>query len=149
VEYLSGRGKPVREETMLAALGLAADAPVLRFLCENGTLIKSQEIRQRILDEKLVMARLADGISELSDITEVKITAKQKAVVELLSRVGQASLKEVCYFAAVGKTVPDRLEKAGILHYFTREVYRSPFANRHAREDSDSIALSDEQGNGL
>jgi len=145
VDYLSGRGKPVREETMLAALGLAVDAPVLRFLCERGTLIKSQEIRQRILDEKLVMARLADGISELSDITGVKITAKQKAVVELLSRVGQASLKEVCYFAAVGKTVPDRLEKAGILHYFTREIYRNPYANRHAREDSNSIVLADEQ----
>lgn len=145
LDYLRGRGKPVREETMLAALGLKPDAPVLRSLCEQEIVIKSQEIRQRILDEKLVMVRLDDEIHELSDITEVKITVKQKAVVELLLNVRLASLKEVCYFAAVGKTVVERLAKAGVVHYFTREVYRNPYADRHILEDIDSIVLSDEQ----
>lgn len=145
LDYLRGRGKPVREETMLAALGLTRDAPMLRRLCEQGIVLKSQEIRQRILDEKLVMVRLADGINELSDLTDVKITVKQKAVVKLLLNVGQASLKEVCYFAAVGKTVVERLAKADVVHYFTREVYRNPYADRHALEDIDSIVLSDEQ----
>lgn len=145
MDYLRGRGKPVREETMLAALGLKPDAPMLRKLCEQGVVLKSQEIRQRILDEKLVMVRLADGIQELSDITDVKITVKQKAVVKLLLNVGQASLKEVCYFAAVGKTVVERLSKAEVVHYFTREVYRNPYADCHVLEDIDSIVLSDEQ----
>ena len=98
-----------------------------------------------MLDEKLVMVRLADGITELGDITDVKITAKQKAVVELLAQAGQATLKEVCYFAGVGKTVVDRLEKAGVTHYFTREVYRSPYEVRTAREDASALSLSDEQ----
>lgn len=145
LEYLNGRGKPVREETLLAALGLDAESPSLRALCEAGAVIKSQEVRQRVLDEKLVMVRLADGITELGDITDVKITAKQKAVVELLAQAGQATLKEVCYFAGVGKTVVDRLEKAGVTHYFTREVYRSPYEIRTAREDASALSLSDEQ----
>ena len=123
-ENLKGRGRPVREETLCAALALAPDAPVLR---EEGLLIKSQLVRQRVLDGKLVMVRLANGIETLSDVT-VKITARQKAVVELLLQAGQASLKEVCYFAAAGKSVVDRLEKAGVVQYYTREVYRSPYA---------------------
>ena len=96
-------------------------------------MIKSQLVRQRVLDGKLVMVRLADGIETLSDVT-VKITAKQKAVVELLLQAGQASLKEVCYFAAAGKSVVDRLETAGVVQYYTREVYRSPYAAGPARD---------------
>lgn len=144
-DYLNGRGKPVREETLLAALALTLDNPALRKLCETGIVIRSQEVRRRVLDEKMLMVRLADGIYELSDVTETKLTAKQRDVVELLSQVGQGSLKEICYFAAAGKTVLDRLEKAGVVHYFTREVYRNPYADRHAEEDAAEIALSEEQ----
>ena len=143
-EYLEGRGRPVQEERLCAALALAPDAPVLRDLCGEGLLIKSQLVRQRVLDGKLVMVRLADGIETLSDVT-VKITAKQKAVVELLLQAGQASLKEVCYFAAAGKSVVDRLETAGVVQYYTREVYRSPYAAGPARDTAAGIELSDEQ----
>ena len=75
-EYLKGRGRPVREETLCAALALAPDAPVLRDLCEEGLLIKSQLVRQRVLDGKLVMVRLANGIETLSDVT-VKIRSEE------------------------------------------------------------------------
>ncbi|WP_066453000.1 replication restart helicase PriA [Anaerotruncus rubiinfantis] len=143
-DYLSGRGRPVREETLCAALGIAPEAPALRALCEREIVLKSQEVRQRILDEKLVMARLADGIGELSDVT-VKITARQKAVIELLLQVGQASVKEICYFAAVGKTVIDRLVKAEVVQLFTREIYRNPYANTGITAEIGSIRLSEEQ----
>lgn len=144
LEYLSGRGKPVREETLLAALGIEASCPALRALCEEGLLLKSQETRQKILDGKQAMVRLEDGIRELSDVT-AKITAKQRDVVQLLCDAGEASLKEVCYFAAVGRTVVDRLEKAGVVRYFTREIYRTPF-QVSAKSDTAEIVLSQEQG---
>lgn len=86
--------------------------PVLRELCARGTLQKAQEVRRRVLDGKLVMVRLDGEIGELSDV-RVKLTSKQKAVVELLLQVGEASLKEVCYFAAVGKSVVDRWFRRG------------------------------------
>lgn len=142
--YLKGRGRPVKEESFLAAIGIADNALALVSLCERETVIKSQEISRRILDEKVVMVRLADQINDLSDI-QVKITAKQKAVIKLLLQVGQASLKEVCYFAAVGKTVADRLEKAGLIYYFTREVYRNPYAGRRAGMENWEIQLSGQQ----
>lgn len=143
-DYLAGRGKPVREETLLAALGFERDAPVLRELCARGTLQKAQEVRRRVLDGKLVMVRLDGEIGELSDV-RVKLTPKQKAVVELLLQVGEASLKEVCYFAAVGKSVVDRLVSAGAARLFTREIYRSPYAEGPAREDAAAIVLTEEQ----
>ena len=142
LEYLEGRGKPVRESTLLAALGLEAHAPALLALCQEGTVIKSQEVRQRVLDEKLVMVRLADGAEELEGL---KLTPKQKQVVDLLEQVGQGSLKEVCYFAGVGKTVVDRLEKAGVTHYFTREVYRSPYQAVSPVGNPEEVQLSEEQ----
>lgn len=143
LDYLSGRGKPVREETLLAALGLDASCPELRALCIEGALIKSQETRQKILDGKQVMVRLDSEIHELSDVTQ-KITAKQRDVVQLLCDTGEASLKEVCYFAAVGRTVLDRLEKAGVVRYYTREIYRTPY-QAHAVQDAREIVLSPEQ----
>lgn len=144
-DYLKGRGKPVREETLCVAMAVEPDAPVLRTLCEREIIVKSQEVRRRVLDEKQIMVRLADGINELSDITEVKLTAKQKAVVELLLQAGQASLKETCYFAAVGKTVVDRLEQAKVACYFTREIYRSPYQTNVPCEDITKLRLSEEQ----
>lgn len=143
LEYLDGRGKPVREETMLAALGLEASCPALRALCEEGLVVKSQETRRKILDGKQAMVRLANGIRELSDVT-VKITAKQRDVVQLLCDAGEATLKEVCYFAAVGRSVVDRLEKAGVVRYFTREIYRTPY-QAAAKSDAAQIILSEEQ----
>ncbi|MBC8585721.1 replication restart helicase PriA [Youxingia wuxianensis] len=144
IEYLQGRGKPVKEQTLLNALQISPDAPALRSLVSKGTVIRSQEVKRRILDEKMVMVRLTQDIYELSDIA-VKITPKQKAVVELLLQVGQASVKEVCYFAAVGKTVVDRLEANGVVRYFTREVYRNPYEGTYATEDVKNIHLSQQQ----
>lgn len=143
IAYLRGRGKPAREETMLAALGLEADCPALRALCAEGTILKSQEARQKILDGKQAMVRLEDGIRELSDVT-ARITAKQRDVVQLLCEAGEATLKEVCYFAAVGRNVVDRLEKAHVVRYFTREIYRTPY-QAAAKSDTADIALSPEQ----
>lgn len=143
MEYLQGRGKPVREETLLAALGLVADSPCLQDLCRAGILLKSQEIRQKILDGRQVMVRLEDGIQELSDVT-AKITAKQRDVVQLLCETGEASVKEVCYFAAVGRTVIERLEKAHIVRCFTREIYRTSY-QAPAQSDPAEIQLSEEQ----
>lgn len=143
MEYLRGRGKPVREETLLAALGLAADSPSLRELCQAGIVLKSQEARQKILDGRQVMVRLEDGIRELSDVT-AKITAKQRDVVQLLCETGEASVKEVCYFAAVGRTVIERLEKAHVVRCFTREIYRTS-CQAPAQSDPAQIHLSEEQ----
>lgn len=146
VEYLRARRKPVREETLLQALGITAGSPALASLCMEGLVVKSQEVRRRVLDDKQVMVRLADGISELSDVTEAVLTAKQRDAVQLLSEVGEASLKEACYFAAVGKSVMDRLQKAGVIRYFTREVYRNPYSEARAGAEASDIVLSEEQG---
>lgn len=143
-EYLRGRGKPAREETMCAALGLEPTCPALMRLCVAGVIVKSQEVRQRILDEKLVMVRPADGVEELADVAD-KLSAKQQTALALLLEAGQASLKELCYFAAVGKPVIDRLEKAGAVCYFTREVYRNPYEGVAAKAGTQEIVLSDEQ----
>lgn len=143
IDYLDGRGKPTREETLLAAMGMEANAPALRDLCAQGIVLKSQEVRRKVLDGKQAMVRLEEGIRELSDVA-VKITAKQRDVVQLLCEAGEATLQEVCYFAAVGRNVVDRLEKNHVVRYFTREIYRTPY---HAAADGDAadIKLSEEQ----
>ena len=142
--YVSGRGRPVREESLTAALGISADCPALRSLCSAGFLIRSQVVRQKILDEKLVMVRPADGIEAVSDVAG-KLTGKQQTALTLLLEAGQASLKELCYFAACSKAVIDRLETAGAVSYFTREVYRNPYEGVRADSEAAEIALSPEQ----
>ena len=143
-DYLAGRQRPVEEEQLCAALGLAAEAPVLRQLCGQGVLVETQLARQRVLDERQVMVRLDPAIQELADV-RAKLTARQKQVVELLLQVGAGSLKEVCYFAGVGRGVVDRLEKAGVLELYTQEVYRNPYAGQAATAKLSDILLSQEQ----
>lgn len=56
-----------------------------------------------------------------------KLTPKQKSVVNLLFDIGAAGVNEVCEFCSVGKVVLKNLEKYGVVEFFDKEVYRTPY----------------------
>ena len=110
---------------------------------------------------KEALLKLRDAKRKISDASEkwVKIatenlpekqTPRQREVLKLLSDIGAASVKEICYFTGASQSVIDTLVKKGVLCYFAKKVYRIPF-----REDNISkseIVLTDEQNsayNGL
>ena len=83
------------------------------------------------------MVRLA------TDCNGVKLTEKQRSVVDLLGQADSASIKEVCYFTGVTQSVVTGLIKKGVLCSFDNTVYRTPAVN--GAVENETITLTDEQ----
>jgi primosomal protein N' (replication factor Y) len=62
-----------------------------------------------------------------------------------LQEVGCASLKEVCYFAAVTRAVVDKVVASGAAEYYQQEVYRNPYAGARGQGQEEKILLSPSQ----
>ena len=95
---------------------------LLQQLVANGFLHVQEDLKRKILDETVVMVRLKDV-----DFNTSKLTNKQRSVVDFLSEVYTASLKEVCYYTGVTKVVLDNLAKNNCVEFFEEEVYRNPY----------------------
>lgn len=73
-----------------------------------------------------------------------KLTPKQKSVTDLLFDIGSASVSEICEFCSVGKGVLDNLKNYGVIDYFDKEIYRTPYKSSNVAE-KDVITLSKKQ----
>ena len=117
---------------------------LIQKLLEQQVIQEEDEIRQKVSDKTVRMARLSEDFQAC--VEEKRLTPKQTEVVEFLQGVGTAAIKEIMYFCAVGEGVIKTLEKRGILSYFERKVYRVP--QQEGKEWDLSLAdilLSDEQ----
>ncbi len=140
LNLLRGRRTPAGEDDLCEALGLERQVllPELLKLEEQGAIVGEEEFRRRVQDQKQLMARLCD------DWQEKKLTEKQRQAADLLEQVGFASVKEVCYFAGVGKGVVDKLVATGAAEYYEEETYRDPYKDTVAKKAA-PVELSPEQ----
>lgn len=136
-ELLSGAGKPVRESVLLKKLNIPNGVSVLRKMSKKGLVscIGGAFERVRELSSRMIaVTDNADG---------VKLTEKQKAVVEFLRQAESATVKDICYFTGVGESVVTTLVKKNVLYAFEVEKRRTPKSYYNAK--SGKITLSDEQ----
>lgn len=107
-----------------------------------------------LMEKKQALIKTTDAKRKMADATQkwvrisgeeptFKLTPKQREVYNLLSDVGMACVKEVCYFTGVTQAVVDNLVKKEVLCYFAKQVYRIPFNKKKA--NSKEIVLTDEQ----
>ena len=139
LRYLRGRRSPAPQEDLLDTLGLRKNHPALETLAEKGLIQKQDLFKRRVQDQKLQMVRLAE------DWENALLTPKQQEVLELLQRVGRASVKEICYFAGVTKGVVDNFVKAGAGEYYLEETYRDPYSDALRTGAREEIILSPPQ----
>ena len=139
VLYLSHAGACVDRDRLLKELGLSGDSNVPEKLCKANILVKSSGTVRQIGDASQKMVRLTENQEPH------KLTLKQKSVYNLLSDVGSASLKELCYFAGVTPVVVDALVKKDIAQYYEIEIYRNPYDHIQNGGPAEDIVLSAEQ----
>ena len=139
IVFLSHKKVPVEREKLLNALGLVLDSPALEKLCKTNVLLKSSGAVRLIGDATQKMVRLIDNPEQ------PKLTPKQKSVYNVLSDVGSASQKELCYFSGVTPSVVDTLVTKGVAQYYDFEVYRNPYDDVENPEFCENIVLSEEQ----
>ena len=149
-DYLKEKNSYVKSETISKVCSLTKVDEILDLMVSKGILLRNVDAQRRTGDATVKMVRLkVDVNDDLSDYG--KITAKQKEVIKVLTDVGMASVKEICYFTGFTSAVVSALESKGIVEIFDNEVYRSPYSDIDEPE-CDEIVLSDEQNsayNGL
>lgn len=137
-DYLHQKRRAVKLEKLLDDFGLS-NSRLPDAMVEKGLLYKSDEAFRRVNDAVMKMAAIPPDV----DITAVKLTDKQRGVLELISVSGAASVKEIRYFTGVSASVIDTLYQRGLLYFFDEEVFR--IDNRQADENLRPLTLSAEQ----
>lgn len=136
--YLKDGCKYIKQEKILADLGLSADSKILEKLVKQDILVTNVDAKRKTGDLTVKNVRLAIPEADAEELLNT-LTAKQKSVTKLLIDVGGASVKEVCYFTGVTPAVVTALEKKGVVELFDSEIYRKP-----RYEVSDKKAISPE-----
>ncbi|MBQ4627055.1 MAG: primosomal protein N' [Clostridia bacterium] len=137
-EYLLSRGVFVKAENAFKAIGLKTDLHLCEKLAKKGILIANIDAVRNLGDLTVKMVRL------LPEETEVKLTKKQKEIVDVLKDVGDASVKELCYFTGLTPAVVNALVRNGVAEFFEQQVINLPdFAEIEPHKEK--ISLSQEQ----
>lgn len=138
--FVATAGKSLSREKLCETFGLS-DYEIFEEMVRSGFLQKSDDAFRKMGDASVKMIKLCDS----ADLSSCTLTPKQQSVAELLLSVGQASVKEVCYYTGVTSAVADALVKKGIAEYFEAEAFRSTVTVSTKRKTLP--VLNDEQNN--
>ncbi len=119
--YLDQRKAEVPEEKLLGLLGLSAESSILDKMRQKGILVREEVATRRMKDETVRMLALSSKENELAT---VRLTPKQKEVMDFLRTVETASVRETIYFTGVTEAVFRALHNKGLLYYYDAEVLR-------------------------
>lgn len=117
--YLDQRKEEAPGEKLLGLLGLSEDSVLLDRMRQKGILVREETARRRMKDETVRMLALSPQEGGLENI---RLTPKQKEVVEFLQTVETASVRETIYFTGVTEAVFRTLHKKGLLYYYDAEI---------------------------
>ena len=120
MEQLGGTAK----EQELEALGLTREAleEALKYLAGKKWISAQQEYLRRGRDKTEKIATLAASAEEAREYA--LRSPKQRSVLEMLSNLGQVSVKELCYFTGATPAMVRRLEEKGYVNLTDRPVLR-------------------------
>lgn len=136
INLLSNSGVLERNK-ILNKLGISRESNILEKMCKEGLLLRNDVAVRKIGDATLKMVKLCESIDD------VKLTPKQKTVLDLLEQVGCCAVKELCYFTGVTVGVVNNLANKGLVEIYEQEYYRRPFESGDASPQN--IELTDSQ----
>lgn len=142
-DYLKEKKNGVVLEKLLDVFDHPCLPERLSHLQKEGILLKKEETKRKIGDERVTMLELSDEYETAMKNTPV--TPKQNQVIQLLSENGCASVKEVCYLTGVSRAVVDGLLKKGIVESYETEVFRKTYQKPAEMRRAEDIILTDEQ----
>ena len=131
-------------EKVLKTLGFVSDLSVLEKMVKDGLLLRNFDSVRRTGDLTIRNVRITENGLEALEKGE-KLTKKQVEILNVLTDIGTASVKEICYFTGFTPSVVQALEKKGLVEFFDTEVYRNPYDSVDEAGENAEIVLSDEQ----
>lgn len=118
----------------------AGEPSVVKSLLEKGMLSEQTTLKRRVGDESVRMVRVSAELDE-----SLKLTPKQKSVLEFLGEIGAASVHEVCYACAVTEAVVKKLIEKNALETFENVIFRAESDVGEASESPEDIIFSPKQ----
>lgn len=115
--YLSNNREKA-ESDIVKIFGVTPE--LLHKMAGKGALLKNCDTKQKIKDATQKWVQVSSDFDP-----SVKLTPRQKEVMDLICDVGSSSVKEICYFTGVTKAVVEGLIKKGFLIPFEKAVYRT------------------------
>ena len=137
-DYLYQRGIFVKADNIFKALGRKTNTNLLEKLAKKDALIANVDAVRNVGDPTVRMVRL------FPDYNGVKFTKKQKEVIDVLCDVGEASVKEICYFTGLTPAVINTLAKNGAVELYDQQVISLPDMQDIVAE-KEEIKLTQEQ----
>lgn len=134
VKFFENSKKAVKQSDLIKLF----DISDIEFLESIGLIKKDYSNIRKASDKSIKMAKLTQ-INE-----KPKLTKKQSLVYDLLLKMGEASVKEICYHTGAGVNVIDRLKIKGLVEYFDKQEYRIPY-NKINDDKIQKFTLSEEQ----
>lgn len=142
-DYMMSIDCPRDKKEIYISLGMDISCNIIDKLVSKGVVIKTYEAEKKLNDASVKKVKLSDNADKI--IESVKLSAKQKSVVETLKSVGEATVKEVCYFTGVTSSVVNTLNKRGIVEIFDSVFYRTPDSIIPADTTKSEVILSKTQ----
>jgi len=136
VDYVKKAKAPVGEERLTIGFGLEGNE--LEELVALGVLEKLEQSSRKLLDEKVTMVRLLDGWEDL------KLTPKQKKAAQFLAEHESVSLRELCYYTGVTRSVAEALQSKGAVDFYDHVVFRNPYGDVKPEQTS-AVTLNEMQ----
>lgn len=134
-DFLKKKGE-TSEKDIISKLEINRE--MLMSLYERGALIKNSDLKQRMNDATQKWVRLSE------DYEGIKLTPRQKEIVDLLCDIESASIKEIRYFTGISVSVIENLVSKGVLITFEKQVFRKPYKLSNTGKKTE-ITLTDEQ----
>ena len=125
-----------------SSLGLSKDCDYIDKLVSKNLVIKSYGATKNMDDASV---KTASAIITQDDSENIKLTAKQESVMNLLWEMGQLSVKEICYFTGVTSAVINTLAKKDYVEIKDVSVYRTPQTQMTDSAAKKDIILTDNQ----
>lgn len=134
----------VEGEKLLSTLGFEPKLSLLEDMSKKGLLFRNYDSVRRMGDLTVKTVRLTESGKDLLE-TSQKLTKKQIEILNLLTELDSASVKEICYFTGFTPSVVQALERKGLVEIFDNEIYRDPYADKPNEIIKEKIVLNDEQ----
>lgn len=143
-DYLSNNSAYFTKQEICKALNISEETKAFERLLSKGCITRNYDAAKRLGNISVKRASLAFDAEEVNSFFP-RLTAKQKAVVDVLGDVGDCTVKELCYYSGVTSAVVTALEKKGVIELRDEEVYRIPKQYFKAGAKGEQIKLNAEQ----
>lgn len=142
INYLKNKRGEIRESSILKNCGLTKETSILQKLEGKGYIESEISAFASVNDISVQHISLSERY--LNEGDSLRLTDKQKSVVDILSDIGSATLKELCYFSGVSAAVVKLLIDKGICETFEIQVLRTPMSV-YSATDKPKVVLSKTQ----